>query len=53
MFDTSQFVTQAALMFIGGVSTWAVWVTASHYKVKKDLDIAFDKIRNIEKEIGK
>lgn len=49
--DAVQFATQLALMSIGGVSSWAVWVTVQHFHLKKDLNEAFTKIRQLEREV--
>lgn len=49
--DFVQLATQLALMAIGSVTTWAFWVTKRHLKLKQDLNAAFIKIRNIEREL--
>jgi hypothetical protein len=51
--DPIQFATQLALLAVGGVSTWSIWVTKRHMKLKRDLDAAFFKIREIEKELNR
>ncbi len=51
-FDAIQFGTQIALMAVGGVCTWSVWVTKRHLKLKQDIDAAFMKIRLLEKEVS-
>jgi hypothetical protein len=49
--NIEEIITQIALMAVGGVSTWTVWVTKRHLKMKCDLNQAFKKIRAIEKEL--
>lgn len=48
--DAIQFATQIAIMAVGAVATWAVTITRRCDKIKRDLDSAFHKIRELEKK---
>lgn len=46
--DMSQLIVQGLLMAVGAIGSWAIWVTRTLHGYKRDLDIAFTKIRGIE-----
>lgn len=50
--NIEEIVTQVVMMAVGGVSTWSIWVTKRHLKMKCDINQAFIKIRALEKEIN-
>lgn len=46
--DTTQLATQMLLMAIGGITSGVIWVGTRLFKMKRDVDIAFQKIRSLE-----
>jgi hypothetical protein len=48
VFIMNEIVEQIIVMGFGSVISWAAWVTTAHFKMRRDLDAAFTKIRDLQ-----
>lgn len=53
MIDYQQLATNLILMLSGGIGTAAVWSVRKMFKLNRDMDFAFMKIRELQKAVFK